>query len=66
MVRKSSIGGGAIMELLKNMRSPAGEEDHWVPLDDVYTPPDLLPLDTFRQKIERALNDLGRVACITA
>lgn len=49
------------MELLKSMRSRASEEEHWVSLDDVYTPPDLLPLDNFRQKLERALNDLGRV-----
>jgi hypothetical protein len=49
------------MELLKGIRSDKNEIEHWVAIDSSYTPPDLLPLDNFRQKLGRILNELGRV-----
>jgi hypothetical protein len=49
------------MDLLKSFRSDSEESEHWVAIGDSYMPPDLMPLDNFRQKLDRALNELGRV-----
>ena len=49
------------MDLLKRFLSDSEESEQWVAIGDSYMLPDLMLLDNFRQKLDRALNELGRV-----
>jgi len=49
------------MDLFNSFRVSNDEPEYWVMLDQTCLAPDLLPLAGFRNKLDRALNDLGRL-----
>jgi hypothetical protein len=49
------------MDLFNSFLHSNDEPDHWVMLDQSYPPVDLIPLDSFRKKLDKSLSDLGRL-----
>ncbi len=49
------------MDLFNSFRVSNDESEYWVMLEQTHLAPDLLLLDSFRNKLDRALNDLGHL-----
>jgi hypothetical protein len=53
--------GDGDMDLLNSFRTTKDESEHWVALEQTANAPEFVSLKSFKQKLDRALSDLGRL-----